>query len=541
MLLILVACTSSTTEYSALVEPLRGNRDYPELDTGEPIVPPEDTDDPDTEIEIPNVVLNEIMSNNRSFEDPWNELSDWVEIYNGTDLPVALSSIMLSDSSGEAWIGSSGAIDPGGYYVVYANNGESTTGAPFALDSDGDTLTLVVGGVVTDRIATGELGKDVAWARIPDGGSWEPNTWITQGETNGDESYYKPRGDELFEEMTIYDIEIGLSQASYQTLAQDGRTTYVEGDVTINDEVIDPIGVRLRGSYTYKPLGQKSSFKLDFNRFEDLKYNGLQKLDLYNQMAYNSGVKEYSIYKLAEYMQIPVLRVGFARVSVNSEAYGFYMMAETYDDQWLQYTYGDDEGSMVWEPNYGDINGDFSYWDCEVGPCDTSVLTDMKTLLQSAASDANVAAMEQHMNIDNVLMMMAIELASGDWDGYCASHNFRVVWDAQTEKVDLTLSSMDLTLSGPTPTMGSCRGSVYTWCAQNTGCNQRWKDTLNNLADGVDEMRMVEHLEEVRDLIEADVTSQTKLPISQNAFDTEYDQVLAYYTALPAVLRASAQ
>lgn len=541
MLLILVACTSSTTEYSALVEPLRGNRDYPELDTGEPIVPPEDTGDPDSEIEIPNVVLNEIMSNNRSFEDPWNELSDWVEIYNGTDQPVALTSIMLSDSSGEAWIGSSGAIEPGGYYVVYANNGESTTGAPFALDSDGDTLTLVVGGVVTDRIATGELGKDVAWARIPDGGSWEPNTWITQGETNGDESYYKPRGDELFEEMTIYDIEIGLSQASYQTLAQDGRTIYVEGDVTINDEVIDPIGVRLRGSYTYKPLGQKSSFKLDFNRFEDLKYNGLQKLDLYNQMAYNSGVKEYSIYKLAEYMQIPVLRVGFARVSVNSEAYGFYMMAETYDDQWLQYTYGDDEGSMVWEPNYGDINGDFSYWDCEVGPCDTSVLTDMKTLLQSAASDANVAAMEQHMNIDNVLMMMAIELASGDWDGYCASHNFRVVWDAQTEKVDLTLSSMDLTLSGPTPTMGSCRGSVYTWCAQNTGCNQRWKDTLNNLADGVEEMRMVEHLEEVRDLIEADVTSQTKLPISQNAFDTEYDQVLAYYTALPAVLRAAAQ
>ena len=130
MLLMLLACTSSNTEYSDLVQPLRGNRERPELDTGEPIVPPEDTGDPDEQVEIPKVMLNEIMTNNRSFEDPWNELSDWVEIYNGTDQPVALSSIMLSDSSGEAWIGGSGAIDPGGYYVVYANSGASTTGAP---------------------------------------------------------------------------------------------------------------------------------------------------------------------------------------------------------------------------------------------------------------------------------------------------------------------------------------------------------------------------------------------------------------------------
>jgi hypothetical protein len=121
MLLMLLACTQSSTEYSDVVEPLRGNREMPELDTGEPIRPPEDSGDPDDGVEIPKVVLNEIMSNNRSFADPWNEMSDWIEIYNGTDQPVALSSIMLSDSSEEAWIGGSGAIDPGGYNIVYAN------------------------------------------------------------------------------------------------------------------------------------------------------------------------------------------------------------------------------------------------------------------------------------------------------------------------------------------------------------------------------------------------------------------------------------
>lgn len=541
-MLLLLACISPNHQ-SVNSDVLWSSPDRPQpiLDTGVP-QPPDTTPDDSGSEEIPSppaLLLNEVMTNNSSYAGEGGQLSDWVEIYNASPDTIAMNRVTLTDGSGLIWLGSSTeSIEAGGHYVIYADSGQSVGGAPFSLSASGDTLTLAVDGQVTDRLATGTLGEDLVWGRYPDGGEWAPSSWVSLGEKNADEP-----SDTLdvsaFQQDRMYEVNVVLDAAAYASLQRSG-TTWVEGGLTVDNYEVAPVGVRLRGAYTYLPLGQKSGFKIDFNRYADLRYRGLQKINLLNMMAYSSGVKDYSIYEIARHVGVPSIRNSYANVSVNDTPYGVYLFSETYDDVFMKNWYGDDTGAMVWEPNSGDINGSFGYWDCEVGPCDTSVVSRVSAILNSSPTDDNLALLDQYMDVDSVLMMIAIESYVGDWDGYCASHNYRVIYDAQSDRIALTLSSMDLTIDRPDPYVTACRGSVYTWCQRNSTCQQRYNDTLLRLADGIEDYDMVSRLAEVRDMIGPDMVTQGVRPISQATFDAEYDMVTSYWTALPDFLRDQA-
>jgi hypothetical protein len=541
-LLLLLACQTPTTPAgsSKLINDLPDVPPDDPLDTGSPIIPIEDSDPGHTEeVEPPAVYINELMLDNASYVNDFGLMSDWVELYNGTAEPVPLSSLMLVDSSGAAWIGGDGEIAPGGYYVVYADNGETANGAPFALNADGDTLTLVVGGVTTDRISTGVLGEDLVWARIPDGGGWYPSAWVTVGESNGDAASDTLEIDP-FRHDHIYQVQLTLDTNSWSSLSR-SPTTYVEGGFNIDGFGIDPIGVRLRGAYTFLPLGNKAGFKFDFNRYQSTSYRGIQKVNMLNMMAYNSQVKEFSIYHMARVMGVPSVRVAYVQLEVNNDPTGLYLFSEAYDDEFMKEFYGEDDGVMIWEPNSGDITSMSSWWDCEVGPCDPSVVERVSDILNSSASESALIELEKVFDMDAALMLIAVEMATGDWDGYCALHNYRVLYNPLDDRISLAISSMDLTISGSTPSINNCNAKVYQWCSQVSSCAERYKDTLLRLADGIEDMDMLGLLADTRVLIEDAATTQTKRPISVQAFNTEYDLVEAYYAALPDALRAKAR
>ncbi|MBM4393588.1 MAG: lamin tail domain-containing protein, partial [Deltaproteobacteria bacterium] len=93
----------------------------------------------------PGVVLNEVVSRNDSTWDGGDgSWPDWVEIYNASAEPVPLAHLALADSGGVPWLGGEGTLEPGARHVIIAD-GNPDAGpehAPFALDGDGDELTL---------------------------------------------------------------------------------------------------------------------------------------------------------------------------------------------------------------------------------------------------------------------------------------------------------------------------------------------------------------------------------------------------------------
>lgn len=139
-------------------------------------------------------VFNEVVAHNvEGLTDEVGEHEDWIELYNSTAQPVDLGGWSLTDALGTAtpWMFPDGIeLDPGEYVVVFCDTepDQGELHADFQLSVQGETVDLLdPDGVLQDQLRFGILLPDLAWARIPDGGTtWE---WLhepTPGESNGD-------------------------------------------------------------------------------------------------------------------------------------------------------------------------------------------------------------------------------------------------------------------------------------------------------------------------------------------------------------------
>ncbi len=512
-------------------------------DTDEP--PPIEEEDP------PALLLNEVMPKNGWSLNVNGGYPDWIELYNASVDAIALDRVTVTDGSGRVWMGIEGELLPGDYYLVYADEGDGFDHAPFTLDGNGDTLTVAVDGWVTDRMATGELDADISWARFPDGGEWAPTIWTTAGESNGTvPSDTLDTNSTMFGLFGVHTVNIELSTANVSSL-RSNYMTYVDGDITIDGSLIENVGVRLRGSSTLRTIDQKCSFKIDFNRYEEMRYRGLKKLHLINMVWDAAHIREYVSYYMFREFGVPAIRNSYVWVELNGSPKGLYLFSEVYDDEFLESWYGNSDG-YLWEPGSGDFTSGGSGWDCEEGyPCDTSVITPVRQLLQSTATDGNVAAMEELVDLDSVLRMIAVEIAVGQWDGYCSPHNYRVYYNPETGLIDMMPSSVDLTFDN----LGyswygheyfSCGGQMLSWCLSNDSCEQRYVDILNDLADrieGDDEatsFRLEELLDEIEVMIDEYAVDDAATGLSSYTYaqhQTDYAYIRAYLLNEPSRIR----
>lgn len=519
-----------------------GDTDVDDTDTDAPL-PPEDPP--------PDVLLNEVMPKNGFSHVVDGAYPDWIELYNASALTVALDRVTITDGSGRVWMGTEGELAPGGFHLVYADAGTGADHAPFTLDGSGDTVTVAVDGWVTDRLATGELDADVSWARFPDGGQWAPTIWTTAGASNGSTpSDTLDTNSTMWGLYGVHNVNLELSTSAVSTL-RSSYTTYVEGDVTIDGVTVEGVGVRLRGSSTLRTIDQKCSFKVDFNRYSEQRYRGLKKLHLINMVWDAAHIREYISYQMFRDFGVPAIRNSYVWVTLNGTAKGLYLFSEVYDDEFLESWYGNSDG-YLWEPGSGDFGTSVSWWDCEEGyPCDTSVITPIGQLLGQSATDANVEAMEEVLDLDSVLRMIAVEIAVGQWDGYCSPHNYRVYYNPETGLVDMMPSSVDLTFDNLGYTSYGhqyfqCGGRILSWCLSNGGCEQRYVDILNELADRIEgddpatSFELEALLDDIYVLIDDYAQDDATTGVSSYSYAqhlTDYEYIRAYLQDEPSRIR----
>lgn len=109
--------------------------------------------------------------------DEDDELSDWIELYNGSDKVVYLKNYALSDNEGKPlkWhFPEDAAISPHGYYVVFASGKDRTsTRVPhtnFRISAEHETVVLADNrGRIIDRVTVDNVPKDYSLARNEDG------------------------------------------------------------------------------------------------------------------------------------------------------------------------------------------------------------------------------------------------------------------------------------------------------------------------------------------------------------------------------------
>lgn len=142
----------------------------------------------------------------------------------------------------------------------------------------------------------------------------------------------------------IHEIHLNLPPADWAQL----RATYLE-NTWYNcqfsfDGVTAKAAIRSRGNGSRD--GNKPGLKVSFKRPGGEPFLNLDSLVLGNHKQDGSGLKDGLSYELFRRMDIPAPRLGYARVTVNGEYWGFYSVVEDLDAAFLHKTYGRADGYL---------------------------------------------------------------------------------------------------------------------------------------------------------------------------------------------------
>jgi CotH kinase protein len=448
----------------------------------------------------PALVLNEVQSSNRSTPlDVPGEFPDWIELYNDSQIDVDLATVELRQEDDEGWIGS-GMLAPGERLVLTADD------LGFGLDQDGERLELLVDDLVVDRLATGWLEGDTAWARFPDGGTWAVTTRPTPGWTNGSRaSDTTDPSDELFGVRRVHQVELTISEANLDIL-RDSPYTEVPASLSMKGAWFSQVGVRLKGVWgSLRTPDQKCSFKVDLNAYDDHRMYGQETLTLNNVVQDPTYVAESLTYALFREADVPAPRTTWARVSVNGEHFGLYSVVETVDDTFLRRWWADGSGRM-WEGAYGvDLTSSYiaSFEFDEGADDDRTVLEEIAAILDDGTTDDHLEALEHLVDMDEFLSNMAVEAVSLHWDGYTTANNYRLYEDPVSGRISIIPWGVDQTWQDYYYGPYNGYGNLLEACVANATCLARYKARLvevADLADGLDlETTMDENLELIAD------------------------------------------
>lgn len=164
-------------------------------------------------------------------------------------------------------------------------------------------------------------------------------------------TFSQNRGDQIFDESYVHEIRItcALSLPSlFDIFFEDFLTndyTYTLAEVTIDGEVLDSVGFRVKGGLSAFDL--KKPLKLDFNSFvTDQRYDGLKKLNLHQGNKDASFMRESIAYGLFRKAGVKTVRTSYANVYVNDIYEGVYTIVEQIDNNFIKNRFASDEGTL---------------------------------------------------------------------------------------------------------------------------------------------------------------------------------------------------
>ncbi len=505
------------------------------------VTPPEPRVVEETYGPVDTLLLNEVMPDNEStVMDEASTFPDWVELWNAGSDPVDLARVALGSGRGDWWDGAGGTMAPGEHVLLWADGQDLDGHLPFGLDKDGDTLVLYVDGEPVDRIATGPVPDDVAWARVPDGGPWTPTIRPTPGWTNGN---HAPEGLDpsvaLFQHDEITAFQITIPEASWSSLEADPYTE-VPASLGFQGAWFADVHLRIKGHWgSLRSLDQKAAFKVDLDDF-DHRLRGLESLTFNSMVQDPTYMHEYLAYEVYRAAGMPTPRVGWTRLAVNGVDFGLYLLVESVDDVFLERWYADPSGDL-YEGEYGvDFQQGYEwYFEYDEGdnPHDRSAITEVADALDAPADDAGIARLRALVDLDQFILNQAIETVILHWDGYTTQNNYRVYHDPTTGRFQILPWGTDQTfISTFDPWYGY--GMVFTYCLENAACAALYEDQLLSVADLVESLDLIAAMAELETFLAADVETDPRREVDLHTITWYRDYTRSNITTWPDAVRS---
>ena len=283
-------------------------------------------------------------------------------------------------------------------------------------------------------------------------------------------------GEDLFATHPVWRIEIELTPQNIERLRAESRS-YVPASIRAFGEVFRDVGVRLKGTGSYRPLDDKPSFTLDFAKFvRGQALRGLQKIHLNNAVQDSTYLREQIGAELFLAAQVPVPRVAHALVTLNGRELGLYVVKEGFTQEFLRRHFVSVDGYLYDTDNGHDVDERMKR---HLGQNSTDAQIDLQRLA-AAAMEPDLSRRWEHLqhilDMDRIIAFMTLELMICHWHGYCLGrNNFRIYHDPQTDKIIFLPSGMDQIFSkADMPWKPEMAGLVVQ-------ADQKWRECDENI------------------------------------------------------------
>jgi spore coat protein CotH len=382
-----------------------------------------------------------------------------------------------------------------------------------------------------------------------------------------------PDNDELYDPEHIPRFDIALPEDS---LAQLGELTqghplareYVRATFRYEEEVLVDIGVRLKGEGSWRPLDQKSAWKLKFDEFVDGQaLRGLKRLTLNNMVEDPSFLAERLAYHVYRQAGLPAPRCNSALVYVNDEFYGVYANIEAVDKPFLRRWFEEDQGNLYEEGQSDFVPGSEESFDLETNKTanDRSDLTLLIETLEAVREGAPWSDLETIIDGRQFLLFTAAEAAVNQWDMYGYTrfypNNFRFYHDPVSGQFAFLPWGMDLSMKpfrdsgkphiplfelarqGDFESGRVVAGQLYQTCLLDEACRARFvaaSEDMIAVYESLDlEILATRYAEQLRPHIEADPQKEYTMAEVDAGIQATVDTIRSRAQAMRADLQAA--
>lgn len=224
--------------------------------------------------------------------------------------------------------------------------------------------------------------------------------------------------------------------------------SYVRATVREGSRVWTNVGVHLKGMGSFRTVDQKASFAVKFDEFaQDQEYCGLTKLMFNNSVQDPTYVVEWLATGLFRDAGLPAARVTHARVSLNGNDLGLYVVIEGMNKRFLKQHFQSAKGNL-YETYVRDIDTPMDQDNGEVtDQADVRALVEACSIADPLERFRSVGKV---LDVDRFVSFAAMEILVGHWDGYTIhTNNYRMYHDPISDKMVFITHGLDWAFRRP--------------------------------------------------------------------------------------------
>lgn len=272
--------------------------------------------------------------------------------------------------------------------------------------------------------------------------------------------------DDLFSSTNLVSIQITIPELGMKSLRSyhwtpenpnPANRPFALATVTSANSIFTNVAVHLKGSFgSFRPVDALPALTLNFDKFASgQQFHGLHKLSLNNSVQDPTCLHEKLCRELFEAAGVPVPRADHALVFLNGRRLGLYVLTEGFGKNFLKRYFKKTNGNLYDAGYLQDIDrpGELR---CDFGrhPDALPALQRLSNATRQIEPDRRFQEIEQVLDVDRFISMMALEVILCHWDSYSMNrNNYRVYYDPGSARLVFMPHGMDQVLGIDRPNL----------------------------------------------------------------------------------------